>query len=297
VEAPALRYSGAVSPPDPDRHCVATFDEAEALIADGIESARVAVAADPATVTWEDGRYVPAAPWQPPRKSLVVLPTYDEAENLRPMVEALGVYAAADILVADDNSPDGTGAIADELAAAHGHVHVLHRPGKEGLGPAYLAGFAWALERGYERVLEVDCDFSHAPWDVPRLIHAAETADLVIGSRYVRGGSTDGWPLSRRLLSRGGNVYTSVFLGRKVRDWTAGFRCFRADILRKLDFSGVGANGYAFQIAMAWNVLRAGGTIREIPVRFVDRARGKSKMNWSIALEAIRLVPKLRWKG
>jgi dolichol-phosphate mannosyltransferase len=286
-----------VKQPDPDRHCVATFDEAEALIAGGIESARVAVADDPATVRWEEGRYVPAAPWQPPRRSLVVIPTYNESENLRAMVEAIGVYAATDILVADDNSPDGTGRIADDLTEEHEHVHVLHRPGKQGLGPAYLAGFKWALERGYERVLEVDCDFSHAPWDVPRLIHAAETADLVIGSRYVPGGSTTGWTLRRRLLSRGGNAYTSVFLGRQVRDWTAGFRCFRADILRRLDFSHVGANGYAFQIAMTWAVLRAGGTVREIPVRFVDRARGKSKMDWSIALEAIRLVPKLRWRG
>ncbi|MCB9880594.1 MAG: polyprenol monophosphomannose synthase [Planctomycetes bacterium] len=210
------------------------------------------------------------------------------------MVDAVRRFCAVDVLVVDDNSPDGTGDLADRIAAENDDVFVLHREEKRGLGPAYVAGFQWGLERGYERLFEMDCDFSHAPWDLPRLAAASADADLVIGSRYVKGGATEGWTLSRRLLSRGANLYTRTFLGPKVRDWTAGFRCFNADMLRKLPLDQLSASGYSFQIEMAWRTLNAGGRIREVPIGFVDRNEGKSKMSRAIAMEAVRLVPRLR---
>jgi dolichol-phosphate mannosyltransferase len=187
--------------------------------------------------------------------------------------------------------------IADELAAAGPRVSVLHRAEKQGLGRAYLAGFAWALERGYERVFEMDCDFSHPPWDLPRLADAARSADLVIGSRYVSGGRTTGWALSRRLLSRCANLYTRAFLGLGVHDWTAGFRCYDTALLGALELGSVRTDGYAFQIEMTWRTRRQGGSVRELPIRFVDREAGKSKMSRAIALEAVLTVPRMRlWR-
>ena len=235
----------------------------------------------------------PGPPW-------LILPTYDEAPNIESIVRAVHAVlaqAAPDgfrILVVDDGSPDGTGEIADGLAAADPRLHVLHRAGKQGLGTAYLAGFRYAFERGYERVCEMDADFSHAPWDLPRLVHASADADLVIGSRYVRGGCTIGWDFKRRLLSRGANLYARLVLGSGIRDNTAGFRCFRTAALQQLDLAAVSAQGYAFQIEMAFRVVRAGLRVREIPIHFVDRAVGKSKMDGRIAREALLLVPKLR---
>ncbi len=283
---------------------VPSFELLEELVRRGADSSRIAVDNSNQTQQWIDSLVVagPVDPLLPPTpfafrgRTLVILPTYNEAENIADMVEAIGRYIAVDILVVDDNSPDGTGKIADGLADKLAHVHVIHRAAKQGLGPAYLAGFAWGLERGYTRLAEMDSDFSHAPWDLPRLIAASKDANLVIGSRYVAGGNTVGWTLSRRLLSRGANLYTKLCLGFRVRDWTAGFRCFHAETLRSLDLDRVAASGYAFQIEMAWRVLRSGGSIRELPVGFVDRSVGNSKMSRSIALEAVRLVPTLRWK-
>jgi dolichol-phosphate mannosyltransferase len=277
---------------------VADFDRLEHLVARGADSARVAVVPPDRTVIWKgDGPYVPTRPYSFPWRCLVVLPTYNERENLARMTAMNLRYLDADILVVDDDSPDGTGRIADELSVSNARVHALHRHGERGLGRAYVAGFTWALERGYDRVIEMDCDFSHAAWDLPRLVHASVDADLVIGSRYVRGGSTEGWTFARRLLSRGGNLYASLILGGAVHDWTAGFRVFRAGLLRRIDLERVGADGYGFQIEMAWRALRAGATIREIPIRFSDRESGRSKMNRSIAFEAIRMVPGLRLRS
>ena len=229
-----------------------------------------------------------------PYRSLVVVPTYNEVDNLEPIVGAIRAHLWTDVLVVDDGSPDGTGELADRLADESPELHVMHRGRKEGLGRAYLAGFRWALERGYDRVFEMDADFSHAPWDLPRLARAADDADLVIGSRYRRGGSTSGWSRHRRLLSRAGNVYAGLFLGFSVRDWTAGFRCFRAEILRTIDFDRVQSDGYGFQIEMAFRIRRAGGRVKEIPVHFVDRREGQSKMSGGIAREAMLRVPALR---
>ncbi|MBL8729032.1 MAG: polyprenol monophosphomannose synthase [Planctomycetes bacterium] len=237
---------------------------------------------------------VPVRPHQAPWRTLVVIPTYNEKDNLEPIVTAIHSYLDCDVLVVDDGSPDGTGAIADRLAAADPRIHVLHRQGKQGLGTAYLAGFAFALGRDYARVCEMDADFSHAPWDLPRLVHASADADLVIGSRYVPGGCTVGWDFKRRLLSRGANLYTRLVLASGIRDNTAGFRCFRTDALRQLDLAAVSAQGYAFQIEMAFRVVRSGRRVREIPIHFVDRRVGKSKMDGKVAREALLLVPKLR---
>ncbi|MBL9080073.1 MAG: polyprenol monophosphomannose synthase [Planctomycetes bacterium] len=230
------------------------------------------------------------APW----RTLVVIPTYNEKDNLEAIVAAIHAYLDCDVLVVDDGSPDGTGAIADRLAAADPRVQVLHRQGKQGLGTAYIQGFRFAMERGYERVCEMDADFSHAPWDLPRLVHASRDADLVIGSRYVRGGNTVGWDFRRRLLSRGANLYARCVLWSGIRDNTAGFRCFHTETLRGLDLAAVSAQGYAFQIEMAFRVVRAGRRVREIPIHFVDRRVGKSKMDGRIAREALLLVPRLR---
>jgi dolichol-phosphate mannosyltransferase len=226
---------------------------------------------------------------------VVCLPTYNERENLEAMVSALGEVLPEDgrILVVDDNSPDGTGEIADRLAAEQGNVDVLHRARKDGLGPAYLAGFAWALERGADLVLEMDCDFSHDPADVPRLL-AAEEADLVLGSRYVPGGGTRNWNLLRRLISRGGSLYAQVLLGVRVRDLTGGFKCYRRAVLETIDLDAIDAKGYAFQIETTYRALRAGFRVVEVPIVFVDREAGGSKMSKSIVLEAIWKVPAIR---
>jgi dolichol-phosphate mannosyltransferase len=230
-------------------------------------------------------------------RATVCLPTYNERENLARMIEALGqVLRDGDrVLVIDDNSPDGTGEIADGLAAAHPFVEVLHREQKEGLGRAYIAGFHRALAGGAELVLEMDCDFSHAPADVPRLIEAAETgADLVLGSRYVPGGSTRNWGLVRRLISRGGSVYTALFLHMGVKDPTGGFKCFRRSVLERLDLEQITPRGYAFQIEMTYRAKQAGFKVVEIPITFVDRVDGESKMSRSVVLEAVWRVPLLR---
>lgn len=230
-------------------------------------------------------------------RATVCLPTYNERENLPRMIEALRpVLRDGDrVLVIDDNSPDGTGEVADALAAAHPFVAVLHRPHKEGLGRAYIAGFERALAEGAELVLEMDCDFSHDPADVPRLIETAENgADLVLGSRYVPGGGTRNWGLARRLISRGGSVYTGLFLHMGVKDPTGGFKCFRRQVLEQLDLDSVTPRGYAFQIELTYRAKQAGFKVVEIPITFVDRVVGQSKMSRSVVLEAIWRVPLLR---
>jgi len=232
------------------------------------------------------------------RKPLVCLPTYNEAENIRPMVAA--VLAAApqcDVLVVDDNSPDGTGRIADELAAADPRVKVLHRAGKEGLGKAYLAAFAWALARDYGLVLEMDCDFSHNPKYLPGMLAAAAEADLVLGSRYVDGGGTVNWGALRKLISRGGSLYARTILGLSVRDLTGGFKCFRREVLEGLDLPTVQCSGYAFQIELTYRAVRRGFRVKEVPIVFEDRRVGHSKMSRRIFLEAVRKVWSIRFNG
>jgi dolichol-phosphate mannosyltransferase len=229
---------------------------------------------------------------------VVCLPTYDERENIERMVDALGavIDPARDlVLVIDDSSPDGTGEIAERLAAERPWLEVLHRAGKEGLGKAYLAGFAVALTRGAELVVEIDCDFSHDPADVPRLVAACEAgADLALGSRYVRGGGTRNWGLARRVISRGGSAYARLVLSVGIRDLTGGFKCFRRAVLEGLDLGAVGTRGYAFQIEMTYRALRKGFTVVELPITFTDRALGGSKMSRSVVLEAVWRVPLLR---
>jgi dolichol-phosphate mannosyltransferase len=229
-------------------------------------------------------------------RAIVCLPTYDERENLEPMVRALGAVLGPDdrVLVIDDSSPDGTGEIADRLAAELAWVDVLHRPRKEGLGRAYLDGFQRALAEGAELVLELDCDFSHDPADVPRLIAAANAADLVLGSRYVSGGGTRNWGLVRRAISRWGSLYAQVLLGLRVRDLTGGFKCYRREVLETIDLRAIRSRGYAFQIETTYRALRAGFRVLEIPIRFTDREVGGSKMSRAIVLEAIWKVPVLR---
>jgi dolichol-phosphate mannosyltransferase len=226
----------------------------------------------------------------------VCLPTYNERDNLEPMVDALqGVLGDEDlVLVIDDNSPDGTGEIADRLAAEQRGVHVLHRPRKEGLGPAYLEGFRRGLELGADLIFEMDCDFSHDPADVPRLAAAAADADLVIGSRYVDGGGTRNWGLLRRFISRGGSLYAQALLGVGVRDLTGGFKCYRRVVLETIDLDAIHSKGYAFQIETTYRALRRGFRVVEVPIVFVDRQVGGSKMNKAIVLEAVWKVPALR---
>ena len=230
-------------------------------------------------------------------RAVVCLPTYNERENLEAMVDALGsvLDTANDrVLVVDDSSPDGTGEIADRLAGELPWVSVLHRERKEGIGPAYAAGFRRALADGAALVLEMDCDFSHDPADVPRLIAAAEDADLVLGSRYVDGGGTENWGVLRRFVSRAGCLYAQVLLGVPVRDLTGGFKCFRREALETIDLDAVSARGYGFQIETTYRVLRAGLRVQEIPIRFVERRAGASKMTGSIVAEAAWRVPLLR---
>ena len=201
------------------------------------------------------------------------------------------------MLVIDDNSPDGTGKLADRLAEEHAYVSVLHRPRKEGLGPAYLAGFQRALADGAELVLEMDCDFSHSPADVPRLIEAAAGADLVLGSRYVRGGSVENWGLVRRFVSAGGSLYARVLLGVRIHDLTGGFKCYRRGVLETIDLQAIDSKGYAFQIETTYRAVRKGFSVAEVPIRFVDRQEGNSKMSRAIVLEAIWKVPALRLRA
>jgi dolichol-phosphate mannosyltransferase len=228
--------------------------------------------------------------------AVVCLPTYNERDNLEPMVRALArvLPEGGRVLVIDDNSPDGTGEIADRLAAELPWLDVLHRPVREGPGRAYVDGFRQALAEGAELVLEIDCDFSHDPQDLPRLIAAVEAgADLAIGSRYVEGGGTGNWGLLRRLLSRGASVYTRVLL-MPIHDATGGFKCFRRGVLESIDLASIDAAGYVFQIETTYRALRKGFRVVEVPIRFVDRTVGESKMSRAIVLEAVWKVPWLR---
>jgi dolichol-phosphate mannosyltransferase len=229
----------------------------------------------------------------PVRNAVVCLPTYNERENVEPMLRALG-DKGVQVLVIDDNSPDGTGELADRLADELDYVGVLHRERKEGLGPAYLAGFRRALADGAELVLEMDCDFSHDPKDVPRLVAAAADADVVLGSRYVGGGAVRNWGALRRFVSAGGSWYARVVLGAPVRDLTGGFKCYRRAVLETIDLDAIDSKGYAFQIETTYRALRAGFRVVEIPITFVDREAGGSKMSKAIVAEAIWKVPALR---
>ncbi|WP_435735912.1 polyprenol monophosphomannose synthase [Cellulosimicrobium sp. PMB13] len=240
-----------------------------------------------------------------PGRVLVVVPTYDEALTLPGTLARLrAAVPGAHVLVVDDASPDGTGDLADAVAAHDAAVHVLHRAGKDGLGAAYVAGFGWALERGYDVVVEMDADGSHRPEELPRLLdalaavptgargategaHRPGPVDLVIGSRWVPGGEVENWPWHREALSRGGNAYVRLALGLRLRDATAGFRAYRADALRAMDLAAVESHGYCFQVDMAWRVARAGGRVVEVPITFVERTAGRSKMSRAIVAEAL----------
>jgi dolichol-phosphate mannosyltransferase len=230
---------------------------------------------------------------------LVIVPTYNERDNLPAIIAAVHQYLPeADLLVVDDNSPDGTGQLADELTAADPKLFVLHRGGKQGLGTAYVAGFKWALDRTYEYVFEMDCDFSHDPKYLPELLARAHAgADVVLGSRYVDGGGTVNWGPLRKLISRGGSFYARTILGIGIRDVTGGFKCFRRRVLEALDLDTVSAQGYGFQIEMTFRALKQGFRVEEVPIVFVDRRVGQSKMSKKIFLEALTLVWKLRLSG
>ena len=235
------------------------------------------------------------------REAWLVLPTYNEAENVEPLVRAAlpeleRTGRPHRVLVVDDRSPDGTGRIADRLAAELEPVEVLHRARKEGLGRAYLAGFRFALERGAGLLLEMDSDFSHDPADLPRLIAASDAADLVLGSRYMPGGGITDWGPLRRGLSRGGSWYARTMLGVPVRDLTGGFKCFRREVLQSLDLDGVHADGYAFQIELTYRAVKAGFAVAEVPILFRERRVGESKMTARIALEAVWKVPAMRFR-
>jgi dolichol-phosphate mannosyltransferase len=231
------------------------------------------------------------------RRALVCLPTYNEVENLRPILEAILAAAPVEVLVVDDGSPDGTGRLADEIAAREPRVHVLHRARKEGLGKAYLAAFAWALARPYGLVLEMDADFSHHPRHLPQMLARAGEADLVLGSRYVEGGGTVNWGLARKVISRGGSLYARTILGLPYRDLTGGFKCFRREVLEGIDLATVQCTGYAFQIELTYRAHRRGFRIAELPIVFEDRRVGHSKMSRRIVLEAVRKVWSIRASG
>jgi len=221
------------------------------------------------------------------------MPTFNEAGNIHNAVTRLFEHnKEVDLLIVDDSSPDGTGQLADALAKSNKRISVLHRAGKEGLGAAYIAGFRWAFERGYEYLVEMDADGSHRPEDLPKLLAVCENFDLVIGSRYVRGGKTMNWPFYRQWLSRGGNIYARIMLGSKLNDMTAGFRVFNAEFLKKFDFQSINARGYSFQIEMAYRTIRSGGKAAEVPITFVEREIGVSKMSTNIVTEALLLMTK-----
>lgn len=309
TSAPAVRYcpiskNNYVLPlkelrPD-EAYAVSDFELAEELIAQGADSARIAISRyDTGSMHLEYSQsavgkqLVPASPFDFKQSVVIVLPTYNERANLEALVSAISQYLVSDILIVDDNSPDGTGELADRLSCKHGHVQVLHRSKKEGLGPAYLAGFQWALQRSYSLIIEMDCDFSHAPWDLPRLVHRSRTADLVMGSRYVAGGGTENWNASRRFVSRCGNAYVSLFLGSTIHDWTGGFRCYRRELLARMNLATVRAKGYIFQVELAWRALQLGADVKELPIRFCDRIEGQSKLGWRSIVEALMEVPKM----
>jgi dolichol-phosphate mannosyltransferase len=225
------------------------------------------------------------------RRSLVIIPTYNEAENLEALVVAiLALDVGLEVLIVDDNSPDGTGKIADRLSEELPGIHVLHRPGKVGLGTAYVEGFRWAIARGYDYVFEMDCDFSHNPSYLPTFLAEITSADLVIGSRYVDGGSAPSWGLLRRLISRGGNFFARVMLGLETHDCTGGFRCYRREILSQVPWEEIRLQGYGFQTGAVYHVERLGGTVAEFPIVFEERRHGRSKMSFKIVLEAFTYV-------
>lgn len=233
-----------------------------------------------------------------PRRAVVVLPTYNEAGNVRPICEAiLAASDELDILVVDDNSPDGTGRLADALAAEDDRVTVLHRPGKAGLGQAYIAGFQQVLSRGYERIVQMDADFSHDPKYLPELLERAGAAGVVIGSRNIEGGGTINWGVGRQVLSKGGSLYARTILGLGVQDLTSGFKCWRRDVLEAIDLASVTTTGYAFQIELTYRAIRHGFRVDELPIVFVDRRVGKSKMSGAIFAEALVKVWALRVRG
>jgi dolichol-phosphate mannosyltransferase len=233
---------------------------------------------------------------------VVCLPTYNERENLEPMVRALDeVFRRheldARLLVIDDSSPDGTGEIAEALTGEFSFLSVLHRPRKEGLGPAYLAGFVWALATDADRIVEMDCDFSHDPEDLPRLVAATADVDLALGSRYVEGGGTRNWGLGRRLVSRFGSLYARVILGVEIHDLTGGFKCFRRTVLEEIGLEQIKTKGYAFQIETTYRALKSGCRVVEVPIVFAEREAGRSKMTRGIVLEAVAKVPELRFRA
>lgn len=230
------------------------------------------------------------------KRTLVIIPTYNERENVAEIAAAAqAALEGVEILFVDDGSPDGTGDLLDAMVQANPAVHVIHRPGKLGLGTAYIEGFRWALERHFDFVIEMDADFSHNPSYLPELLRRAEAgADVVVGSRYVKGGGTVNWGLGRRLISRSGGLYARTVLGLKIRDMTAGFVCYRADALRQLDLDGIRSNGYGFQVEMKYRAVRAGLRVEEVPIVFHDRRVGQSKMTRAIFAEAMVMVWKLR---
>ena len=222
---------------------------------------------------------------------LVIIPTYNEAENIRLIADRVRrAVPSVDILVADDNSPDGTGLIADELAAADDHIFVLHRPGKDGLGAAYVAGFAWAKDKGYDVVVEMDADGSHAPEELSTILDTLRTNDVVMGTRYVPGGSVHNWPLHRLVLSRGGNLYIRMALGMPFKDATGGYRAYKMAVLDKIDVASVASQGYSFQVELAWRAYRNGFRIAEVPITFTERERGDSKMSSNVFREQLLRV-------
>jgi dolichol-phosphate mannosyltransferase len=229
-------------------------------------------------------------------KTIIIIPTYNEIDNLRPLLTQIFSNAPeTDILIVDDNSPDGTGKLADEIRIENAQVNVLHRPGKQGLGTAYIAGFKYAMEHGYDAAFEMDADFSHDPRYLPDFLKAIENADLVIGSRYIPGGDTPNWSMLRRLISGGGNIFARLVLGIPVHDCTAGYRCYRRNVLESIDLDTIQSQGYAFQVELAYRVMQKGFKIVETPIVFMDRRIGKSKMSRKIVIEGFTYVLKARF--
>ena len=226
--------------------------------------------------------------------TIVLMPTYNERENISSIIEEVLRTAPVDMLIIDDNSPDGTGSVVDAIAEKEPRVQVLHRPGKQGLGKAYLSGFRWALDHDYEYIFEMDADFSHQPRYLPEFLREIKRNDLVLGSRYVRDGGVSNWPLHRQLISRGGSLYARTILGVKIHDVTGGFKCFRREVLEAIDLDSITSTGYGFQIEMTYRTIQKGFRVKEIPIIFYERNAGQSKMSSGIVIEAVGMVWKLR---